>query len=85
MNAPERIERIGLGYERAAERAADRYWNVKPTCPWCECYSDDEDTCSECGEDMTGEGYWACPYCGNEMEEHGMCCSEKHAEWREPK
>jgi hypothetical protein len=86
----QRIERIGLSYERADMAAADRYWATKAVCPWCDCESADEDVCDQCGEYMDGEGYWACVYCGspvppgNEPSTY-QCCGECHAEYREPK
>lgn len=47
-----------IAYEKARDRAIDAYWEMHHHCPWCDCGSRDEETCTECGESMI------CPECG---------------------
>ena len=47
-----------VAYEKARDKAADAYWAMHFTCPWCNCTSSDEETCTECGESLI------CPECG---------------------
>lgn len=72
-------------YEKARDKAADAYWAVHETCPWCNCTSSDVETCTECGESMI------CPECGKtDLQWNGVLADQAGAagcdtDWRECK